>query len=780
MGVDFVLMPPGDALMNRVKASIIDSFADFISIANTDREIIYYNPAAYRMIGYTEDELPKINTTAKLHAEGFDDFARTVIQPSVFKNGSWNGISAIRHKDGHTIMVDMTVFPLYAEDGTAYGTVAVIRDVDELTKTNERLEKSSQLFQKVLDSAGIGIVLINMESNEIEMVNQFACDLLMMRREEIVHHKCYDILCHRSFDICPHVNERDKDVLVSERFLERKDGTRVPIIKTGTWIKIDEKDYLVDTFVDISIQKELEKNIQEAKIAAEAANRSKSEFLSRMSHEMRTPLNAIIGMAQISEKTDDAAKLKNAIDTIKLSSAHLLGIINDVLDLSKIEEGKLELTLEPFSVKAMMKKIHLLIRPKAEEKDLDFTLDVDERLSGYVIGDSLRLSQVLLNFLSNAVKFTPKGQSIRAEVALTSISDAGIRLKFSVSDKGIGISGEQLARLFNPFTQADGSITRKYGGTGLGLAISKRLINLMGADIEVTSREGQGSCFSFEIDLPIAADGASENAKAPAFNMDAFAGKRVLMVDDVELNRLIAIELLKETGIQFDEAHDGKQAVDMATRTRYDLILMDIQMPVMDGYQATRLIRKASAPYCTTPIIAMSANVFKEDVEQSKAEGMDAHIGKPIDVEKLIAVMAKTLCQADAGAQVQETARAASFSPRANRGDYDQNLFGFKSALIAFGANDASLAKALKAFIQKDLYGQLRLAMSRQDYERAKDTAKALSDQARSFSLNALSSYASHVFECLERGETDYAAMYQSDLEKYNARTMELLSELLN
>ncbi len=772
--------PVSEAYMNRIKASMIDSFTDSISIANTDRKIIYYNPAALRLIGYSSSEMHLIDTTAKLHAEGFDAFAASVIQPSVFKNGSWTGISAVRHKDGHTIVVEMTVFPLYGDQGEEYGTVAVLRDVNELTKANQRLQKSSELFQKVLDSAGIGVVLINMEDHTIEMVNQFTCSLLQMEAEEILHNKCYDVLCHRSPDICPHANEQDSRVLVAERYLTRKDGTQIPIIKTGTWITLDEKEYLVDTFVDISIQKVLEKSLQEAKYAAEAANQSKSEFLSRMSHEMRTPLNAIIGMTQISDKATSLEKLRECMETIRLSSNHLLSLINDVLDISKIEEGKLELCLEPFSVASMMKKIALLIEPKASEKQITLAMDVDSDIPPHLLGDPLRLSQVLLNFLSNAVKFTPAGKRIDVRVQTLARTPLAATLRFAVADQGIGITEEQLARLFNPFVQADGSITRKYGGTGLGLVISKRLINMMGSDIEVETTVNAGSVFSFDVKLPFAKAQAAEDIELmPDETAGIFAGKRALLVDDVELNRMIAIELLGSTGLQFDEAGDGQEAVALATANSYDVILMDIQMPVMDGYEATRKLREAAAPYCSVPIIAMSANVFKEDVDRSLREGMDDHVGKPIDVDKLIAVINRLLRPIPQASAAIDATPSAAFRADIAQLDIDHRVFDLPRALARHQGDAPALADRCQAFLHANPYKQIRSTLAAREYAKAQELVANLAQVCAELSLASLVPYLENVLACLKRDEYQFAIMYFNDAEKHYAATCQLLSSLL-
>ncbi len=722
----------------KVKASIVESSKDFVGIADAGGRILYLNGAAYEMMGYSATDRPDFKTLAEVHANDFDKFALEVIQPAVFQKGYWTGVGILRHKNGGVLTVSQSVFPVFDEKGVIYGTAAIMKDISDVVSLSRQINKNSELFQKVLDSAKIGIVLINMESQTIEMVNRFTQELLQTPADKIVGRKCHKVLCHADPSLCPHVNERDKETIVAERFIRRPDGSMVPIIKTGTWITIDDKEYLVDTFVDISIQKELEKGFLEAKISAEAANRSKSEFLSRMSHEMRTPLNAIIGMVQITGRTDNVDKLKEAMNTIETSSNHLLGLINDILDLSKIEEGKLELNIEPFSPKLMLDKIISLIVPKAEEKGVSFTMKADDALPESLEGDSMRLSQVLLNFLSNAVKFTPKKGSINLDVSCKPAAGNKVSILFSVKDNGIGMTSEQLSRLFSPFTQADGSISRKFGGTGLGLVISKRIVNLMNSDIEVETVYGEGTRFSFSLTMPVSGKLAPEDHEFdPVAIGGLFSGKRALIVDDVALNRIVARELLSVTGVVSDEAADGREALEMAAGNSYDIILMDVQMPVMDGYEATRQIRALSGVRGHTPIVAMSANVFKDDVERSLAAGMDGHIGKPVDLRNMV-----------------ETMKSLLFP-----------------AVEPFPAGTA-VAAGDKISPAEMLYGRLISAMAQQDYGAATTLSKELQLEADKVKAPSISSYAGNVHEWLAQGHNKYAEMYMADLarafEKFN------------
>ena len=379
---------------------------------------------------------------------------------------------------------------------------------------------------------------------------------------------------------------------------------------------------------------------EEARHKAEEATKAKSRFLANMSHEIRTPMNAIIGMAQLAGKCEDLSEIKEHIDQIDASSSLLLGLLNQVLDISKIEDGKLTLAAEPFDLEAAAESVLNSIRPMARKKDIELTVDHQELNRVCFVGDALRLSQVLLNLLANAVKFTPAGGRVGLKVAGRTVASGATRLKFEVTDTGIGIKREFLDHIFSPFEQADSGISRKFGGTGLGLAICANIVKIMGGKLEVESEPGHGSRFFFEIELkpsrknPCQPD---ENIGQPA--QEQLMGRRFLIVDDVDINRKIAAAFLKDLQPQVDQAENGRKALDMYLESplgHYDFILMDVQMPVMDGLSATRLIRGSGRPDAGEVIIlAMTANAFTEDVASSLEAGMNGFISKPIKVEAL-------------------------------------------------------------------------------------------------------------------------------------------------
>ncbi|MDR2162913.1 MAG: response regulator [Clostridiales Family XIII bacterium] len=384
---------------------------------------------------------------------------------------------------------------------------------------------------------------------------------------------------------------------------------------------------------------------------AEKASRAKGDFLAQMSHEMRTPMNAIIGMSAIAKNADDLQKTRESIMKIETASKHLLGVINDILDMSKIEAGKLDLDDSDFDFYAMIEQTMQVNNFRVEEKGQRFIIRVDNDIPRFLKGDGQRLSQVITNLLSNAVKFTPKSGTITFVIKKLGEAEGVCTLEGSVSDTGIGITEEQKRRLFNSFEQADNTTSRKYGGTGLGLAISKRIIELMGGEIWATSTPGEGSKFTFTAKLPrsLAPDVEKERAIAEAMDSlsdDRFDGRTILIAEDVEINREVVLSLLEGTGLEIDCAEDGQRAIDMFARdpSRYDLIFMDIQMPGVDGYEATREIRAMAVPAAyEVPIVAMTANVFKEDIERSKEAGMNGHIGKPLNRAEIMRILRKYL-----------------------------------------------------------------------------------------------------------------------------------------
>lgn len=429
-----------------------------------------------------------------------------------------------------------------------------------------------------------------------------------------------------------------------EWMLQKLDGSPIPAETTIIRVKLQNEDGLVvfvQDLIDVyNYKREQEimfSKLQAALGEAQAASVAKSSFLSNMSHEIRTPMNAIIGMTTIGKSSQDIKKKDYAFKKIEDASNHLLSVINDVLEMSKIESGKFELYSHSFEFRNIINGTVDILGLNIEKKNLKLEIDIDEAIPKYIIGDELRLTQIITNLLTNAIKFTPNDGFIKLKAkCLCGNNNLEKVMQIEVADSGIGISKEQQPRLFDAFVQADAGTTRSFGGTGLGLAITKRIVEAMGGQIFIESELGKGAKFIFTILFKTGDDETYSLPDTVDKEIKSLKGYRLLLVDDVDINREIVIGLLEATGIEIECCSNGAEALSMFINDpdRYDLIFMDVQMPVMDGLTATQHIREFDTNRLKQiPIIAMTANVFEGDIEKCIKAGMNDHISKPIDVD---------------------------------------------------------------------------------------------------------------------------------------------------
>lgn len=541
----------------------------------------------------------------------------------------------------------------------------------------ESLRVSEALTRQILETAGEGIYGVDGQGRTT-FINPIGAELVGWKAEDLVGKLQHDILHHTKVNGSPYPREEchiyaaladGKVHTVKDEVFWRKEGTSFPVEYTSSPMFEDDKPVgAVVVFRDISASRRMEVGLQKAydelehrveertyqlqevneelvksKELVEQASQAKSAFLANMSHEIRTPMNAIIGLTHLLQRSGLAAEQVDQLSKIDTSAEHLLSIINDILDISKIEAGKLTLEHENFHLDAIFDHVQSLFGEQLISKGLSIEADKNE-VPIWLRGDLTRLRQILINYVSNAVKFTEQGKIWLRAKKLEEHED-GILVRFEVQDTGIGIESRKLARLFEAFEQADTSTTREYGGTGLGLAINQHLAQLMDGEVGVESEPGKGSTFWFTARIGrghgvMPDDGPDESTNAETQLRTEYSGARILLAEDNAINREVAVTLLEQVGLKVATAENGEEAVDMVRAADYDLVLMDVQMPIMDGLEATRLIR---TEYADMPILAMTGNVFAEDRKACIDAGMTDFIAKPVKLEDLYSGIAKWL-----------------------------------------------------------------------------------------------------------------------------------------
>jgi PAS domain S-box-containing protein len=650
---------------NQLEAALRDNNAllstldllGIVSMAERAGRITQINDAFCDISGYTREEL--VGQNHRMINSGLHDAAYwDEMWQTIASGRPWRGEVCNRAKNGTLYWVDTFVAPFIGDDGKVEKFVSIRIDITARKAAEALAKRNADLLQGSIEALDDAFALFD-DQDKLVLCNHRYYELYPQSADAVVLGETFEAIIRTGAARGQYAQAvgREEEWVAQRLAIHQQPQSRLDQkMSDGRTLRVTERrmpnGYTVGFRVDIT-------ELVQATEAAQDASRSKSQFLANMSHEIRTPMNAILGMLTLLGKTELAPKQADYAAKSERAAQSLLGLLNDILDLSKAEAGKMTLDPQPFGLAQLMSDIQVITSAYINTKPVELVLKLAPGLPLWVMGDALRLKQVLINLCSNAIKFTPQGQ-ITLSIDLIDRSPDRVMLKFAIQDDGIGIAPENQAKIFTSFTQAEASTTRRFGGTGLGLAISQRLIELMGGKLEMQSALGRGSRFYFTLTLPIGADevatqssqaqsgqttthaahASSAEVDVPKAAKPSLAGMRILVAEDNFVNQQIASELLEGEGAVVTLANHGQEALDViaAATEPFDVVLMDMQMPVMDGLNATRAIRQ-TLDANTLPIVAMTANAMDTDRAACLEAGMNDHVGKPFNLAHLVQVL---------------------------------------------------------------------------------------------------------------------------------------------
>ncbi|PWB58082.1 MAG: hypothetical protein C3F18_03125 [Nitrosomonadales bacterium] len=629
-----------------------ESMRDAYVMVDMSGRLIDFNPAYREMLGYSEEELRKL-TYVDLTPEKWHAFEGRIIEEQIIPHGQSEVYQKeCMRKDGTVFPVEMRTFLLQDANNQPEAMWSIARDITERKKIEAELDKHRHHLEKLveertatlqetnrqlldtqfaMESVGIGIQWVEADTGRLIYVNRFAAELLGYAPDEMIRLSVPDFDPNYDQERFKMISEeiRQKGHFQLESVQRAKDGRIIPVELNIYYLpgQGNNQGRFISFLTDITKRKETEAALTQAKEAAEALAVVKSNFLANMSHEIRTPINAVLGFADLCLRLDLPARGRDYAGKIHTAASSLLGIINDILDFSKIEAGKLRMESISFGLGEVLHRVSSLFNLKAREKGLELAVGSMPGIPDRLVGDPLRLAQVLTNLMGNAIKFTERG-AISLIVEPLALAAGSATLRFTVRDSGLGMTPEQQASLFTAFAQADSSTTRKYGGTGLGLAISKQLVERMGGEISVESEAGRGSCFSFTARFGVATGEAVQTAAQPRL-----VDKRVLVVDDDNIMRTLLDRLVKSFGCQAEAVSSGEAALArLQAEPDFDLILLDWRLPGLDGLTTARRIRTAGNP---VPIIMITGDEAEMARVQAEENDIQAFLAKPVSPSSL-------------------------------------------------------------------------------------------------------------------------------------------------
>lgn len=631
--------------------TLFDNTAAAITVTDADERIVAWNPFAEKMLGLTRAEL----FNKPVHELYQEDQWRKMRNLKMRKKGLLSGIETkLVTCTGTVLDVNVSISVLKDVNGAKQGTIGIMYDITAQKEAERRLRESENTVRVILDNSAAAITLIDSQERIVSW-NKYTEELLGMKDKDLRLKPVSRLYPEEEWKKIRSENIRETG---SKHHMEtrviKKNGEVIAVDLSINVLRDSQKNIIgsVGIMQDITQQKHTLEMLLQAKMVAEEANSAKSLFLANMSHEVRTPMNAIIGMLDLTLDMDLNEEQRDNLGVAKDAADNLLGLLNDILDLSRVEAGKISLENIEFHLPNVVHSVCKGLSVMARKKDLEIMVEIGEDVPVGIEGDPVRLRQILINLINNAIKFTPKGKITVGVKTEQPERDGKIMMRFFVKDEGIGIPKDRQDQVFEVFTQADVSTTRRFGGTGLGLAICKRLTEMMGGMIWVESEDNSGSTFFFTAEFKILNDARYHTFlhEKRAGGADLKSGEgitrelTILLAEDNLVNQKIAMKILQKKGWNVVVANNGKEAVDKFSGGRFDLILMDAQMPELDGVEATKMIRQIEQSSGTRiPIIALTARAMHEDRQNMLDAGMDGYVAKPIDREKLFEEIKNTL-----------------------------------------------------------------------------------------------------------------------------------------
>ncbi|NCA85585.1 MAG: PAS domain S-box protein [Clostridia bacterium] len=727
-------------------------------MADLNGNITYVNNRLCSMAGFDEPCAVVGKSIYQTYLQNYEQQINNEILPAINKQGQWTGEIDLMRSDGTIIHTIENFFVIRNVDDEPVAYAITVTDITDRKQTEEALQRSESNFRMIFSNAAIGIDVVD-DSGKILQINNALVQMFGYSREELLEMNIFDVTYPddriKSEQSLANISESSSQTYRIEKRYVRKNGEVFWADLSVTQFNDigSNRKLVIGTIIDISHSRTLQEELRHSREEAIEANKAKSEFLANMSHEIRTPLNAVIGFTELLETLVTDRRQVNYLESIKTGGKNLLLLINDILDLSKIEAGKLEFVYEPVNPYTLIDEIRQIFSLKIEEKDLDFLVEVADDIPASLILDEVRVRQVIFNLIGNAIKFTERGFVKFVVKKMTSEKDnSRIDLIVAVEDTGIGIPCEQQEQIFDAFRQQSGQNTRKYGGTGLGLSISKRLVEMMGGTISLKSTAGSGSIFSFVLrEVPVGATiDANAAAEGPDISTIVFEPARMLIVDDVESNRRIIAENFASPNISIVEAEDGHKAVLLASQFMPDVIFMDIRMPVMDGFEAARMI-KTKRKTKNIPIIALTASLRNDDEDENYEKYFDGYLRKPVTRRELYQELMRFL-------KYTVVAPPPLASPKID-------LIIKMEALPELTAGQRSELKALVADV---LYEKWNQAMTYQMSDEIEALAGMVLQTGTDFNLPAFTLLGDRLTEAIDRFDLD-------EMEKYLKKVPELL-----